>query len=292
LQAGIRKHSDAGERLSRRTGTQAKACATFSGTQERMTEPASRRALEGKVALITGAGSGIGRAIARRFAEEGAAVCLADVNEHTGLASAEEIARGGSRAHFVRTDVSRAADCTHAVEKTLNVFGALHIVVNCAGIIRRATVTELSEADWDAVMDVNVKSVFLMSRAAIPHLGGGGCIVNIASGWGLSAGPRAAAYCASKAAVVLLTKAMAIDHGAQGIRVNCICPGDTDTPMLRQEASQVGQGEAEFLADAARRPLRRIGRPEEIADAAVFLASDAARFITGTALVVDGGGLA
>ncbi|HKO05245.1 MAG TPA: SDR family oxidoreductase [Candidatus Acidoferrales bacterium] len=258
-----------------------------------MTETPSRRSLEGKVALVTGAGSGIGRAIARRFAEEGAAVCLADVNEAAGSSSAEQIASEGERARFVRTDVSRSVDCARAVQATVDGFGALHILVNCAGIIRRASVTELSEADWDLVMDVNAKSVFLMSRAAMPHLGAaGGSIVNIASGWGLAAGPRAAAYCASKAAVVLLTKAMALDHGAQGIRVNCICPGDTDTPMLRQEASQVGQAEAEFLAEAARRPLRRIGRPEEIAGAALFLASDAARFITGTALVVDGGGLA
>lgn len=243
--------------------------------------------------LVTGGGSGIGRAIARRFAEEGAAVCLADVDEAAGSSSAAEIAQQVARARFVRADVSQAADCARAVEETIAAFQALDVLVNCAGVIRRATVTELSEADWDLMMDVNAKSVFLMSRAAMPHLAAsGGCIVNIASGWGLAAGPRAAAYCASKAAVVLLTKAMALDHGAQGIRVNCICPGDTDTPMLRQEAGQVGQPEAEFLADAARRPLRRIGRPEEIAGAALFLASDAARFITGVALVVDGGGLA
>jgi len=258
-----------------------------------MTENPSRRGLQGKVALVTGAGSGIGRAIARRFAEEGAAVCLADVNDAAGSSGTAEIASQGGRARFVRTDVSRAGDCARAVEETIAAYQALDVLVNCAGVIRRATVTELSEADWDLVMDVNAKSVFLMSRAAMPHLtAAGGCIVNIASGWGLAAGPRAAAYCASKAAVVLLTKAMALDHGAQGIRVNCICPGDTDTPMLRQEANQVGQPEAEFLADAAHRPLRRIGRPEEIAGAALFLASDAARFITGTALVVDGGGLA
>lgn len=267
-----------------------------------MTATPSRRALQGKVALVTGAASGIGRAIALRFAAEGAATFLADLDDLAGAAAAEECASQGHGSRYLRTDVSRAADCSRAVEQALSAFGALDILVNCAGVIRRATVTELSEADWDLVMDVNAKSVFLMCKAAIPHLAGTrpspgppsarGAIVNIASGWGLAAGPRAAAYCASKAAVVLLTKAMAIDHGAQGIRVNCICPGDTDTPMLRTEARQIGQPEAEFLADAARRPLRRIGKPEEIADAAVFLASDAARFITGTALVVDGGGLA
>lgn len=218
---------------------------------------------------------------------------LADVTEPAGESAAAEAVREGGRAQFLRTDVTRAADCAAAVGAAVAAFGGLHILVNCAGIIRRATVTELAEADWDRVMDVNAKSVFLMSRAAMPHLAAArGAIVNIASGWGLAAGPRAAVYCASKAAVVLLTKAMAIDHGPQGVRVNCICPGDTDTPMLREEARQLGEQDAEFLADAARRPLRRIGRPEEIAGAAVFLAGDAARFITGTALVVDGGGLA
>jgi NAD(P)-dependent dehydrogenase (short-subunit alcohol dehydrogenase family) len=261
--------------------------------QTPMSDRPSRLALEGKVALVTGAASGIGRAIALRFAAEGTATMFADLNESAGTAAAEEATRQGQRARFVRTDVTRADDCQRAVDATHKAFGALHILVNCAGVIRRATVTELSEADWDLVMDVNAKSVFLMSRAAIPNLAAArGSIVNIASGWGLAAGPHAAAYCASKAAVVMLTKAMALDHGAQGIRVNCICPGDTDTPMLRQEARQLGQQEGEFLAEAARRPLRRIGRPEEIADAAVFLASDAASFITGTALVVDGGGLA
>jgi len=253
----------------------------------------SRRTLDGKVALVTGAASGIGRAIAVRYAWQGAATIFADLNEVGGAVAAEEAARKGGRAKFVRTDVSKAAECERAVNEALSAFGALHILVNCAGVIRRASVTELSEEDWDLVMDTNAKSVFLASRAAMPHLAATrGNIVNIASGWGLAAGPRAAAYCASKAAVVLLTKAMAIDHGPQGVRVNCICPGDTDTAMLRSEARQIGQQESEFLADAARRPLRRIGRPEEIADAAVFLASDAAQFITGTALVVDGGGLA
>ena len=243
--------------------------------------------------MVTGAASGIGRAIAARFARESASVCLADVDEPGGRAAADEITRGGGRGRFERADVSRPADCERVVAETLARFGALDILVNCAGIIRRGTVTELSEDDWDRTLAVNTKSVFLMSRAALPHLAAAqGAIVNIASGWGLVAGPRAAAYCASKAAVVLLTKAIAMDHGPQGVRANCLCPGDTDTPMLREEARQLGESETEFLAEATRRPLRRIARPEEIADAALFLASDAARFITGTALVVDGGGLA
>jgi NAD(P)-dependent dehydrogenase (short-subunit alcohol dehydrogenase family) len=143
-------------------------------------------------------------------------------------------------------------------------------------------------------MAVNVKSVFLLSKSAIPQMveSGGGVIINMASGWGMAGGPRAAAYCASKGAVVLLTKAMAIDHGKDNIRINCICPGDTDTALLHNEAKQLGEPFGPFLKRAADRPLGRVGRPEEIAQAALYLASDASSFVTGTALVVDGGGLA
>jgi len=249
--------------------------------------------LAGKVALITGAASGIGRAAALLFAQEGAAVAIADIN-NAGLAVAEEIVQNGGQAIFEHADVTQAADCQRAVARTLREFGGIHVLFNNAGIIRRASVVELSEEDWDRVMTVNVRSIFLMSRQVIPIMAkaGGGSIINTASGWGLAGGPRAAVYCASKGAVVLLTKAMAVDHGPQKIRVNCICPGDTDTGMLRDEAQQLGALEGAFLAESARRPLGRIGKPEEIARAALYLASDASSFVTGTALVVDGGGLA
>ena len=163
-----------------------------------------------------------------------------------------------------------------------------------AGIIRRASVVDTTEEEWDRVMSVNVKSIFLLSKAAIPVMArtGGGVIVNTASGWGLVGGRNAASYCASKAAVVNLTRAMALDHAAQHIRVNCVCPGDTDTAMLREEARQLGEDVERFLAGSAQRPMSRMGRPEEIAQAALFLASDASSYVTGTALVVDGGGLA
>jgi NAD(P)-dependent dehydrogenase (short-subunit alcohol dehydrogenase family) len=250
--------------------------------------------LAGKVAIITGAASGIGRAAAILFASEGAAVVIADINQAGGRAVAAEIARSGGRCAFEPGDVTHAADCKRVVDRAMHEFGGAHILFNNAGIIRRASVVELSEADWDQVMAVNVKAIFLMSRETIPLMekNSGGSIINTASGWGLAGGPRAAVYCASKGAVVLLTKAMAIDHGPQKIRVNCICPGDTDTAMLRSEAEQLGEPSNQFLEDAAKRPLGRVGKPEEIAHAALYLASDAASFVTGTAVVVDGGGLA
>jgi NAD(P)-dependent dehydrogenase (short-subunit alcohol dehydrogenase family) len=250
--------------------------------------------LRDKVAIITGGASGIGRASALLFAKEGAAVMIADLNQAAGQALERELSMSGHRAAFQACDVTQAAECRRVVEHALQQFGRLDILFNNAGIIRRATVLDLSEEDWDRVMHVNVKSIFLMSKAAIPVMArqGGGVIINTASGWGLSGGAKAAVYCASKGAVVLLTKAMAVDHGPQNIRVNCICPGDTDTNMLRSEAEQLGEVTHRFLADAARRPLGRVGQPAEIAQAALYLASDASAFVTGTALVVDGGGLA
>jgi len=257
-------------------------------------ERKSSGALDGKVALITGGASGIGRATALLFAREGAAVAVVDSNEHEGPAVVQRIIEEGGRAIFVRGDVTRAADCQLAVLQTVEKLGKLDILFNNAGIIRRASVVETSVEEWDRVMATNVKSVFLLSKYAIPIMAkaGGGVIINTASAWGLVGGPNAASYCASKGAVVLLTKAMALDHGAQNIRVNCICPGDTDTSMLRNEARQLGIPEEQFLGESAKRPLQRVGRPEEIAQAALYLASDASSFVTGTALVVDGGGIA
>jgi len=258
------------------------------------TDPNSKKVLAGKVALITGGASGIGRASALLFARAGAAVAVVDLDQQAGQTVVEEVVRGGGQAIFERADVTRADECARAVRRTVSELGGIHVLFNNAGIIRRASVVELSEEDWDRVMAVNVKSMFLMSRLVVPIMvkNGGGSIINMASGWGLAGGPRAAVYCASKGAVVLLTKAMALDHGPQHIRVNCICPGDTDTGMLRQEAQQLGEREDRFLSESAHRPLGRVGRPEEIAQAALYLASDAASFVTGTALVVDGGGLA
>jgi NAD(P)-dependent dehydrogenase (short-subunit alcohol dehydrogenase family) len=258
----------------------------------RMPQPS--KLLAGRVALITGGASGIGRATALLFAREGAAVAVVDLNDFAGNAVVQEIEALGGKAIFEKADVTKDEDCERSVERSVRVLGGVHVLFNNAGIIRRANVLDLSERDWDRVMEVNVKSIFLMSRRVIPLMAqsGGGSIINTASGWGLTGGANAAVYCASKGAVVLLTKAMAVDHGPQGIRVNCICPGDTDTAMLRNEAEQLGENIDRFLADAARRPLGRVGTPEEIAQAALYLASDASSFVTGTALVVDGGGSA
>jgi len=250
--------------------------------------------LKDKVALITGAASGIGRATAILFAQEGAAVAVVDINEVQGESTVREIKAAGEKAIFIPCDVTRSDDCQQAVAKTVAAFGGLDILFNNAGIIRRTNILTTTETEWDHVMDVNVKSIFLMSKYAIPHMErrGGGAIINTSSGWGLKGGGNAISYCASKGAVTNMTRAMAIDHGPQNIRVNAVCPGDTDTPMLRNEAAQLGQPEEEFMDDAASRPLGRYAQPDEIATTVLFLASEASKYVTGTALVVDGGGLA
>jgi len=252
--------------------------------------------LKNKVALITGGASGIGRATALLFAQEGAAVAIADINQEMGESTQKEIENlGGQQVIFISCDVSKAADCQMVVEQTVATFGGLDILFNNAGIVRRTNVLTIKETEWDQVMNVNVKSIFLMSKYAIPHMEkrGGGSIINTSSGWGLQGGENAVSYCASKGAVTNMTRAMAIDHGAQNIRVNAVCPGDTDTPMLRSEAAGLGIAYDELVKDSAKnRPLGRIGTPMDIAQAVLFLASNASAFMTGSILVVDGGGLA
>jgi NAD(P)-dependent dehydrogenase (short-subunit alcohol dehydrogenase family) len=250
--------------------------------------------LNGKKAIITGGASGIGRATAILFGEEGASVAILDLDETAGREVASEISNWGARSIYLHCNVARSSDCQVAVNEVSEQFSGVDILVNNAGIMRRANVLDTSVEEWDRVMATNVRSVFLMSKYTIPLMieAGGGAIVNLGSGWGLSGGKDALAYCASKGAVVNMTRAQAIDHGHQNIRVNSVCPGDTDTSMLRLEALQLGEKEENFLADAADRPLGRLGRPGDIAQAILYLASDASSFVTGTVLVVDGGGLA
>ena len=250
--------------------------------------------LEGRVAMVTGGASGIGRGISLRLAEMGAAVAVLDKNAEGAGAVAASIEQQGGRSIAVRCDVTSSSDCTRATQQTLAEFGRIDILCNNAGVVVRKDVLELQEEEWDLVLDVTLKGVYQLSRAVIPHFAqqNSGVIVNTGSGWSLKAGPKAAAYCAAKAGVLNLTRAMAIDYGKDNIRVNCVCPGDVDTPMLASECVQLGEARDAFMKTAADRPLRRVGTPDDVADAVLFLVSDMAKWITGTCLVVDGGGLA
>ena len=249
--------------------------------------------LEGKVAMVTGAASGIGRGIALRLAELGAAIVILDIDAAGAKSTEEKIAQQG-KARFEKCDVRSSRDCQQAVAAAIDAFGKIDILCNNAGVILRKDVTNLTEDEWDLALDVNLKSIFLLSREVIPHMikAGSGVIINTGSGWSLKGGPQAASYCAAKAGVLNLTRAMAIDYGKHNIRVNCICPGDIDTPMLQSECEQLGEETVTFLREAANRPIARVGTPEDVANAVLFLASGMATWITGTHLVVDGGGLA
>jgi NAD(P)-dependent dehydrogenase (short-subunit alcohol dehydrogenase family) len=250
--------------------------------------------LAGKVAIVTGAGSGLGRASALLLAEMGAWIAVVDIDDAKGSSTAAEIQDQNGHALALNCDVRSASDCRRAVETTIQKWGKIDILCNCAGIAIRKDIVELTEEEWDLALDVTLKGIYLLSREVVPHMirNGGGSIINIGSGWSLKGGPKAASYCAAKGGAVNLTRAMAIDHGPHNIRVNCICPGDIDTPMLRSECAQLGEDVQSFMKEAANRPLARVGTPEDVANAVLFLASPMSTWITGTAFVVDGGGLA
>jgi NAD(P)-dependent dehydrogenase (short-subunit alcohol dehydrogenase family) len=242
------------------------------------------------VALVTGASSGIGAATAIAFAEAGWDVMAAGRDE----GRLEEVADVSDNIAIWSGDLIESDDCDELIADTIDEFGSLDCLVNSAGVIVRANVADTSNEDWRYTMGINLDAPFYLSRAALPHLlQSTGSIVNLASDWGLKGGDRAAAYCASKGAIIQLTKAMAIDHARDGIRVNAVCPGDVDTPMLSNEAEDKDIDLDDFLAQAAEEsPNGRIGTPEEIAALILFLASDAATHITGTAIPIDGGGSA
>ena len=250
--------------------------------------------LKGKVAVITGAASGIGLATSKLFSLQGAKVIMLDVSP-----KGKEIASEISNAQFIYCDVTNSKNVKEVADIVKEQFGTIDILFNNAGVTVRKTVVELTEKEWDFVIDVGLKGVFLMSKHFIPLMKeNGGSIINTGSGWGLKGGDNAAAYCAVKGGIVNLTRAMAIDHGKDKIRVNSVNPGDTDTAMLRDEGLQTGDinelnNVNEYLNDCGNdRPLARIGMPIDIAKAVLFLASDLSEWITGTALVVDGGGIA
>lgn len=250
--------------------------------------------LDGKVALITGGNSGIGAATAKLFAAEGAAVAITGRNKERGEQIVNDIAASGGEALFIRSDVCIAKECRDAVDQTLERFGKIDVLFNNAGVFHPRTIPECTEEEWDETIDSSLKGAFLMSKYTLPSMieQGSGSIIHTSSGWGVLGGDKAAAYCAAKGGLIVMAKAMAIDHGPQGIRVNCVCPGDVLTPMLPEDAAKRGLAWEDYEKDAADRPLGRIGAALDIANAALFLACDESSFVTGDALVVDGGGVA
>ncbi|MHC4627028.1 MAG: SDR family NAD(P)-dependent oxidoreductase [Planctomycetota bacterium] len=250
--------------------------------------------LEGKVAVVTGGASGIGLGTAKRLAEMGASVAIADINEATGTRAVEQIEQLGAEVRFFPCDVRSDADCERSVVGVIQAFGKIDILFNNAGVIIRKSTVDLTADEWDQALDITLRGVYLMSHHVIPHMieNGGGSIINTGSGWSLKGGPDAVAYCAAKGGVLNLTRAMAIDHGKHNIRVNCVCPGDVDTPLLRSECAQLNADVDAFMKEAADRPIGRVGTPEDVANAVLFFASDMSAWVTGAHLVVDGGGIA
>ena len=248
--------------------------------------------LDGRVGLITGVASGIGKAGALLFAREGAALTLFDVDPDGGATTAAEIEAAGGTATFVRGDVSVGADVQQAVSRTVARYGKLDLLWSNAGIPVFKTIVETSEQEWQRIVGVNLTGGFLVAKYGIPELirAGGGTVLFTASISSFVGAKRWAAYCATKGGVLMLCRAMALDYAEHNIRVNCICPGSTDTPL--QEADMRSRDipyEQAMREDAAAHPLNRLARPEEIAKSALFLSCDDSSFTTGSALIVDGG---
>jgi NAD(P)-dependent dehydrogenase (short-subunit alcohol dehydrogenase family) len=243
--------------------------------------------LKDKVAIITGAASGIGKATAKLFAEHGAKVVVADIDKDGGSQTVTQIQNGGNEAIFVETDVTLKVDTEKMVAQTVETYGKLDILFNNAGIAMRLPVAELPEEDWHRCLDVNLTGVFLCAKAAIPAMqkNGGGSIINMSSIYGVVGADVRAAYVASKGGVTNLTRGMALDYAENNIRVNCICPGFVETPLV----AGVIKTPEEYQALADKHPMCRLGQPEEIAYGALYLASDESAFVTGIALPIDGG---
>jgi len=250
--------------------------------------------LDGKVGVVSGAASGIGLGIATRLAEAGAKVALLDIALEQGYAAQQDLTLRGFEARFYDCDVTSDSGCADAIEQITADFGSIDILVNNAGVAVRKNAVDLSEDEWDLAVNVTLKGAFLLSHHVLPHMisAGSGSIINTGSGWSLTGGENAVSYCAAKGGVLNLTRAMAIDHGRHNIRVNCVCPGDIDTPMLRSECAQLGEDPEAFMREAADRPLNRVGTPVDVANAVLFFASDMSTWVTGAFLVVDGGGIA
>jgi len=245
--------------------------------------------LQDKVAIISGGNTGIGQAISLRFAQEGATVIIAARNADTAEETLKQVREIGADGQFISCDVTDINQCEAVIQETIAKYGKLDTLVNNAGIIyRNSTVVETSAEDWKHTFDVNVNGTFYLSKFAIPHLEQTkGTVVNMASYVGLIGFAGIPAYCASKGAIIQLTRAMALDHAPAGVRVNCVCPGSVHTEMITSAWEQYGNGAEEVWS--SKHPLGRIAQPKEVADAALYLASDESSFLTGVALPVDGG---
>ncbi|HPT61255.1 MAG: glucose 1-dehydrogenase [Aggregatilineales bacterium] len=247
--------------------------------------------LEGYRTLVTGGASGIGRAISLAFAKEGAKVCLVDVQDEAGENVEQEIRQMGREAVYVRADVSRAEEVDTAVDHIEELWGGIDVLVNNAALAIPGTVDTLTEAEWDLQLNVNLKGFYLFSRRIVPIMRrqGGGSIINMGSVTSLVGVRGYAAYVASKAAIAGLTRAMALDHASEGIRVNCICPSGIKTPLMEQQFMAAEDPERERQRVIDLHPIRRMAEPWEVAEFAVYLASEAAAFLTGAVLPFEGG---
>lgn len=246
---------------------------------------------ENKTVVVTGAAGGMGQAICARFVSEGYFVIAGDTNAERLIDTTARLNRSGENVLAKAGDLRSKAYCEEIIDTAISLTGRLDALVNNAGIITRGTILETSDEDWEKTFDINLKAVFYTCRRAIAFMkgNGGGSIVNISSTWGIYPGPSHAAYCASKAAVATFSKCLGRDHAANGIRVNAVCPGEIDTPMLRSGFIHRGFDPDTAVAELSKsNPLGRLGEPENIADAVYFLSSDAARFIAGTTLEVAG----
>jgi NAD(P)-dependent dehydrogenase (short-subunit alcohol dehydrogenase family) len=262
----------------------------------KQSDPEQSLSLEGKVAIITGGASGIGLGTARKLAVFGAAVSILDINDSDGKSAEDEIIKAGGKAHYFHCDVRIPEECKNAVDETFQLFGRIDILFNNAGIAIRKSALDLEPEEWDLALDVSLKGQYLITKYAVPYMikCGGGSIINTGSGWSLKGGENAISYCAMKGGTLNMTRAMAIDFGKYNIRVNTVCPGDIDTPMLKSECEQLGVAyNDEYLRScSAGRPLQRIGSADDVANVVLFFAGNMSTWITGAHLVVDGGGIA